>query len=165
VAKSGDAWFRTGDVVCVYVFNPLVCALTTTTLPPGISHLSLCVRFYRCATWLKWATRGSEPATCCGRTSRCAKASIVIVNRMIITVFFISHVIQLTPQQQSAEPRNSAGDEALAPARRPKTHRGRRPGRRRYREVLLPQRSSRREKLQSVIHYHRLKQLAWYCHC
>ena len=32
---------------------------------------------------------------------------------------FISHVIQLTPQQQSAEPRNSAGAEALAVARRP----------------------------------------------
>jgi len=32
----------------------------------------------------------------------------------------ISHVIQITPQQQSAEPRNSAGAEALAVARRPK---------------------------------------------
>jgi len=33
---------------------------------------------------------------------------------------YISRVIQLTPQQQSAEPRNSAGAEALAVARRPK---------------------------------------------
>jgi len=33
---------------------------------------------------------------------------------------FISRVIQLTPQQQSAEPRNSASAEALAVARRPK---------------------------------------------
>ena len=32
----------------------------------------------------------------------------------------ISHIIQLTPQQQSAEPRNSAGAEALAVGRRPK---------------------------------------------
>jgi len=31
---------------------------------------------------------------------------------------FSSHVIQLTPQQQSAEPRNRAGTEALAVARR-----------------------------------------------
>jgi len=31
----------------------------------------------------------------------------------------ISHIIQLTPQQQSAELRNSAGAEALAVARRP----------------------------------------------
>ena len=37
-------------------------------------------------------------------------------------LFFIiiSHIIQLTPQQQSAEPRNGAGAEALAAARRPK---------------------------------------------
>jgi len=33
---------------------------------------------------------------------------------------FISHIIQLTPHQQSAEPKNSAGAEALAVARRPK---------------------------------------------
>jgi len=33
--------------------------------------------------------------------------------------FLISHFIQLTPKQQSAEPRNSAGAEALAVARRP----------------------------------------------
>jgi len=33
--------------------------------------------------------------------------------------WYISHIIQLTPQQQSAEPRNSAGAEALAVARRP----------------------------------------------
>ena len=32
----------------------------------------------------------------------------------------ISHIVQLTPQQQSAESRNSAGAEALAVARRPK---------------------------------------------
>jgi len=37
----------------------------------------------------------------------------------------ISHIIQLTPQQQSAESRNSAGAEALAVAIRPKRHRGR----------------------------------------
>jgi len=35
-------------------------------------------------------------------------------------VYIISHIIQLTPQQQSAEPRNSASAEALAVARRPK---------------------------------------------
>jgi len=34
--------------------------------------------------------------------------------------WYISHIIQLTPQQQSAESRNSAGAEALAVARRPK---------------------------------------------
>jgi len=34
--------------------------------------------------------------------------------------FLVSHIIQLTPQQQSAESRNSAGAEALAVARRPK---------------------------------------------
>ena len=33
--------------------------------------------------------------------------------------FCVSHIIQLTPQQQSAEPRNSAGAEALIVARRP----------------------------------------------
>jgi len=36
------------------------------------------------------------------------------------SLFCISHIFQLTPQQQSAEPRNSAGAEALAVARRPK---------------------------------------------
>jgi len=36
-----------------------------------------------------------------------------------IFIFFISHIIQLTLQEQSAEPRNSAGAEALAVARRP----------------------------------------------
>ena len=35
-------------------------------------------------------------------------------------IYCISHIIQLTPQQQSAEPRNSVGAEALAVARRPK---------------------------------------------
>jgi len=35
-------------------------------------------------------------------------------------MLYISHSIQLTPQQLSAEPRSSAGDEALALARRPK---------------------------------------------
>jgi len=39
---------------------------------------------------------------------------------ILFLFLFISHVIQLTPQQQSAEPRNSAGAEALAVARRPK---------------------------------------------
>jgi len=34
--------------------------------------------------------------------------------------FYLSHIIQLTPQQQSAEPRNSASAEALTVARRPK---------------------------------------------
>jgi len=54
--------------------------------------------------------------------------------------FFISRILQLTPRQQSAEPRNSAGAEALAVARRPKeASREKRPGRRRYREVLLPE--------------------------
>jgi len=33
---------------------------------------------------------------------------------------YISHIILLTPQQQSAEPRNSASAETLAVARRPK---------------------------------------------
>jgi len=33
---------------------------------------------------------------------------------------FVSHIIQLTPQQQSTEARNSAGAQALAVARRPK---------------------------------------------
>jgi len=33
--------------------------------------------------------------------------------------YFFSHIIQLTPQQQSAESGNSAGAEALAVARRP----------------------------------------------
>jgi len=37
-----------------------------------------------------------------------------------IYVLYISHIIQLTPQQQSTEPRNSAGAGALAVARRPK---------------------------------------------
>jgi len=43
----------------------------------------------------------------CGRVSFCF-------------VLYISHTIQLTPQQLSAEPRNSASAEALAVARRPK---------------------------------------------
>jgi len=34
-------------------------------------------------------------------------------------LLFISRIIQLTPKQQSAESRNSAGAEALAVARRP----------------------------------------------
>jgi len=38
---------------------------------------------------------------------------------LIFYFFFISHIKQLTPQQQSAEPRNSAGAEALAVAKRP----------------------------------------------
>jgi len=33
--------------------------------------------------------------------------------------FYISHIIQLTPQKLSAEPRKSASAEALAVARRP----------------------------------------------
>ena len=33
---------------------------------------------------------------------------------------YISHVIQLTPQEQSAEPKDSASAEALTVARRPK---------------------------------------------
>jgi len=37
-----------------------------------------------------------------------------------VCVCFVSHIIQLTPQQQSAEQRNSAGAEALAVAIRPK---------------------------------------------
>ena len=40
-----------------------------------------------------------------------------------VGIFFLvglSHSMQLTPHQQSAEPRNSAGAEALAVARRPK---------------------------------------------
>jgi len=36
------------------------------------------------------------------------------------TFFNISHIIQLTPQELSAEPRNSASAEALAVVRRPK---------------------------------------------
>jgi len=34
--------------------------------------------------------------------------------------WYLSHITRLTPQHQSAEPRNSAGAEALAVARRPK---------------------------------------------
>jgi len=33
---------------------------------------------------------------------------------------YISHIIQLTPQEQSAEPKNSARAKALTVARRPK---------------------------------------------
>ena len=40
--------------------------------------------------------------------------------RIYFYFLYVSHIIQLTPQQQSAEPRNSAGAEALAVARRPK---------------------------------------------
>jgi len=40
--------------------------------------------------------------------------------RCFFIFVYLSHVLQLTPQQQSAEPRNSAGAEALAVARRPK---------------------------------------------
>ena len=35
-------------------------------------------------------------------------------------ILYISHIIQLTPQELSAQPRNSASAEALAVARRPK---------------------------------------------
>jgi len=42
------------------------------------------------------------------------------VRGLPILFFLISHIIQLTPQQQSALPRNSAGAEALAVAIRPK---------------------------------------------
>jgi len=42
------------------------------------------------------------------------------MNRLWIGVLTFFYIIQLTPQQQSAEPRNSAGAEALAVARRPK---------------------------------------------
>jgi len=68
-------------------------------------------------------------------------------NRLCLWFMYmcISHIIQLTPQKLSAEPRNSASAEALAGARRPMEHRGRRPGRRRFPEVLLPERSSRKE--------------------
>jgi len=38
----------------------------------------------------------------------------------IYIFLFFSHIRQLAPQQQSAEPRNIAGVEALAVARRPK---------------------------------------------
>jgi len=41
-----------------------------------------------------------------------------IKNCLCLIFFFISHVLQLTPQQQSAEPGNGAGAEALAVARR-----------------------------------------------
>ena len=39
---------------------------------------------------------------------------------MLFLFLYLSHILQLTPQQQGAEPRNSAGAEALAVARRPK---------------------------------------------
>jgi len=39
-----------------------------------------------------------------------------LISRVRGFFFFISHIIQLTPQQQSTEPRNSAGAEALAVA-------------------------------------------------
>jgi len=38
----------------------------------------------------------------------------------VICFLSISHIIQLTPQELSVEPRNSASAEALAVARRPK---------------------------------------------
>jgi len=47
-------------------------------------------------------------------------ARLEVSLNIYIFYFFISLDIQLTPQQQSAEPRNSAGAEALAVARRPK---------------------------------------------
>jgi len=43
-----------------------------------------------------------------------------LISTVFVVVVVVSHVIQLTPQQQSAEPRNSAGAEALAVARGPK---------------------------------------------
>jgi len=47
---------------------------------------------------------------------------VVLVVSCVVFFFllYISHIIQLIPQQQSAEPRNSADVEALAVARRPK---------------------------------------------
>jgi len=50
----------------------------------------------------------------------CARPHCVAYHACLYFFFFgLSHVIQLTPQQQSAEPKNSAGAEALAVARRP----------------------------------------------
>jgi len=44
---------------------------------------------------------------------------------LFFSFFCISHIIQLTPQQQSAESRNNAGASALAVAKDQKRHRGR----------------------------------------
>ena len=57
----------------------------------------------------------------------------------------LSHNIQLTPQKLSAGRKNRSGAKGTSAwPEGQRRHRGRRPGRRRYREVLLPERSSRR---------------------
>jgi len=53
-------------------------------------------------------------------TSSLCGCVFVCVFLRFVCVCVISHIIRLTPQQQSAESRNRAGAEALAVARRPK---------------------------------------------
>jgi len=75
-----------------------------TPLSPLIQHITLCgpgfvcvcLRAYVCAFFI---TTQAEHSCC-----------------ICFCVFCISHIRQLTPQQQSAEPRNNAGAEALAVA-------------------------------------------------
>jgi len=101
--------------VCVYVYihththrYMYICLYLSIYIKYLTEMLSRCLSIPRME--LPWAAmRTVLPRLSAGTTSENLRKH----------VFFISRSIQLTPQQHSAEPRNSAGAEALAVARRP----------------------------------------------
>jgi len=89
-------------MLCVLVFIP---TRGITRIHPGIM-IFFCLRVLDAAARLRLAQEQVWQLVC--------------VFLVFLCSLFISHIIQLTPQELSAEPKNSASAEMLTVARRPK---------------------------------------------